>query len=133
MIQSTVDYRFLNSLIIKKKLNNIFLKIDIEGSEYRVLDEIIKSKNKINCLIIEFHDVDLHIKKITNFIKKLNFYLTHIHPNNFGGIDNNYNPKVLEITFEKKPKIIKNKPFKQSHKLDSKNNPNEKDIKLRFN
>ena len=37
---------YLENLIKRKKLNNIFLKIDIVGSEYRVLDEIIKNKNK---------------------------------------------------------------------------------------
>lgn len=130
--KSTVNYFFLNNLIKKKKLNNIFLKIDIEGSEYRILDEIIKNKNNINCIIIEFHDVDLHIKRIINFIKNLKFYLTHIHANNFGGTDNNGDPKVLEVTFEKKPKIIKVNEVKQPHKLDSKNNPEIKDIKLIF-
>jgi hypothetical protein len=132
MIQSTVDYGFLNKLIKKKKLHNIFLKIDIESAEYRVLDEILKNKNKINCLIVEFHDIDLHIKKIIDFIKKLKFHLSHVHANNFGGIDNNFNPKVLEITFEKKPQIIKNKKAKLPHKLDSKNNPDDRDIKLIF-
>jgi hypothetical protein len=130
--KSTVDYFFLNNLIKKKKLNNIFLKIDIEGSEYRILDEIIKNKNNINCIIIEFHDVDLHIKRIVNFIKNLRFYLTHIHANNFGGTDNNGDPKVLEVTFEKKPKIINVNEAKQPHKLDSQNNPEIKDIKLIF-
>ena len=130
--KSTVDYFFLNNLIKKKKLNNIFLKIDIEGSEYRILDEIIKNKNNINCIIIEFHDVDLHIKRIVNFIKNIKFHLTHIHANNFGGTDNNGDPKVLEVTFEKKPKIIKVNEAKQSHKLDSRNNPEIKDIKLIF-
>ena len=47
-------------------------------------------------------------------------------------LDNNFNPKVLEITFEKKPQIIKNKKAKLPHKLDSKNNPDDRDIKLIF-
>jgi hypothetical protein len=132
IIKSTVDYGFLNNLIKKKNLNNIFLKIDIEGSEYRVLDEILKNNNKINCLIIEFHDVDLHIKKIINFIQKLKFHLTHIHPNNFGGVDNNGDPKVLEITLEKNPNEVKNRTISFPNYFDQKNNPRNKDIKLLF-
>lgn len=132
IIKTTVDYGFLENLIKRKKLNNIFLKIDIEGSEYRILNEIIKNKNKINCIIIEFHDVDLHIKKIVDFIQKLKFELTHIHPNNFGGMDINRNPKVLEITLEKKPKLIKYQKINLPHKLDFRNNPKIKDIKLKF-
>ena len=107
-------------------------KIQEVGEITSVLDEIIKNKNKINCIIIEFHDVDLHIKKIVNFIQKLKFQLTHIHPNNFGGVDNNGNPKVLEITLEKKPKLIKYKKINLPHKLDFKNNPKIGDIKIKF-
>lgn len=132
IIKSTVDYGFLENLIKKKKLENIFLKIDIEGSEYRVLDEILKNKDKINCVVIEFHDVDLHMKRIVNFIQKLKFQLTHIHPNNFGGTDNNGNPKVLEITLEKKPQLINYHENNLPHDLDYKNNPKIEDIKLKF-
>ena len=32
--------------------------------------------------------------------------LVHIHPNNFGGVDKNNNPLVIEITFAKNPSYI---------------------------
>ena len=53
-------------------------------------------------LVIEFHDVDLHQEKILEFINNFNLELTHIHPNNFGLKDDNGDPKVIEMTFEKK-------------------------------
>lgn len=32
------------------------LKLDIEGSEYRVLDEILESQIPIHQIVVEFHD-----------------------------------------------------------------------------
>ena len=42
---------------------NIVLKIDIEGDEYKVLDEVNKNLDKINLAIIEFHNVK-NLRKI---------------------------------------------------------------------
>ena len=66
----------MNWDIMKKndKYNNLTLKIDIEGGEYRVLHDIIKYKNKIKNLIIEFHEVDLNLQKIVDFIKQFKKY-----------------------------------------------------------
>ena len=47
-------------------LNNIFLNIDIEGSEYIIFDSIIENKDRLSWLAIEFHDYDLHLDKIGN-------------------------------------------------------------------
>ena len=35
--------------------DDLILKCDIEGSEYDLIDDILKFSNKINMLIIEFH------------------------------------------------------------------------------
>jgi FkbM family methyltransferase len=45
-----------------------FLKIDIEGSEYRILEEIIELQDFICGIVIEFHNIDLHEDKILSFI-----------------------------------------------------------------
>ena len=68
------------------KKSNIFLKIDIEGDEYQLLEYILQYKNKLSGIAIEFHRVDLNVKKIDKFIKDLGFYITNIHINNY---DNN--------------------------------------------
>ena len=49
---------------------DIVLKIDIEGDEYKVLKEIDKNLNKINLVVIEFHDLQKNLKKIEKFYKK---------------------------------------------------------------
>ena len=84
---------------------NIFLKIDIEGWEYRILDGIIAKSNNIEGLVIEFHDVDLHCERITGFIEKLPLYLCHIHANNAGFVDDRGDPLVLELSFTKYPPV----------------------------
>lgn len=42
------------------------IKIDIEGHEYKILDYLIKNKNKIGKLVCEFHGSDIDIKKNKN-------------------------------------------------------------------
>jgi len=118
-------------LKVQNNINNLFFKIDIEGSEYKVLDELIEIKNKITGIVIEFHDFDLHLSKIENFIKNIGLKLVHIHPNNFGGFDKFGNPCLVELTFDKEPLII-NEINTLPHKYDMKNNPNIDDVKLIF-
>ena len=116
---------------IQNNINNIFFKIDIEGSEYRILDELIKIRNKITGIVIEFHDIDLHRAKIENFINNIGLKLVHVHPNNFGGLDKFGNPYLLELTFDKEP-IVLNVANTLPHKYDMKNNPDADDINLTF-
>ena len=118
--------------ILKNKKNNIFLKIDIETSEYRILKDIISNQKKIIGLAIEFHDCDLHEKKIINFINSLDLTLVHIHGNNYSDKDLNGNPTAMELSFARFP-IKKNKPISLPNKLDMPNNKNKKEVRLRFN
>ena len=119
--------------IIKKTNFNkkIFIKIDIEGSEYRILDDIIKFEDHIESLVIEFHQVDLNIERINNFINTTNLKLIHIHPNNFANYGLNNIPTSIEISFSKEPEEI-SENVKFPHPLDQKNNPNISDIDLVF-
>ena len=115
----------------KKPVNPIFIKIDIEGSEYRILNEILEYQEKFCAVIIEFHDVDLHLEKICNFTQKLNLELTHIHPNNYGLIGEKDIPSVIELTYEKNPEK-KNHEVILPNNVDQPNNPLSKDIELKF-
>ena len=55
------------------------------------MNEILENSSKINGLVIEFHDFDLHYNYIQNFINKFELELIHIHVNNYGIIP--INPK----------------------------------------
>jgi hypothetical protein len=101
--------------IIQENIKNdekCFLKIDIEGHEYRIIEDLLKNQDLITGMVIEFHDIDIMINLFTSIIDKLKgkFYITHIHANN-----NSYYSKtidnliVYEITFINK-NLIPNTP-----------------------
>ena len=102
------------------------------GSEYDILEDILKVQNKISALIIEFHDINKYRTVIENFIQRLELDLTHIHPNNYGKLDKTNDPIIIELSFEKNPKIIGGE-VKLPNKLDQKNNPKKNDIFIKFN
>ena len=119
---------------ILNSVNNkfpIFLKVDIEGSEYRIFDEIIENQNNFTGLAIELHDVDLHLDKIKKFVEKLDMQLVHIHPQNPAFVTKDLIPTQLELTFAKNPIPIGN-DAKIPHRLDQPANPNIPEIELCF-
>ena len=117
--------------------NEIFLKVDIEGDEYKILNDIKRNSSKIIFLVIEFHEVDKNIKKIKNFINKLDLKIIHIHGNNYGGLDKNNNPKVIELSLLNSKKIklkkILSKRNYPINDLDYKNFKRRSDIEIKFN
>ena len=130
----------LKEITISKILENqsdIILKIDIEGDEYKILDEIINNSEKINTLIIEFHNIHEHmdlIKKFINSSKVLK--LIHIHANNFAGKNKEGDPNVLELTFinimKIKLELVKTKKEYPLKDLDYKNINRKDDLFLKF-
>lgn len=134
-----------NNITIKKIFNNlpekdkknITLKIDIEGSEYEIVDEILFYEKNIDQLVIEFHDT--HKKKSEFFtnIKKIQqyFYVTHIHANNYRDYNQDGFPINVEVSFlnkSLKEKTVKNYDYPINN-LDFPNNPDIQDLKFRFN
>ena len=117
---------------ITKNKKNIFFKIDIEGSEYRILDEIIKIKENIEAVVIEFHDIDLHKDKIINFLEKIDLDVTHIHPNNYSIADSDLNPTCIELTLERNYEKENLLGLNLPHPLDQKCNPKADDFILKF-
>ena len=120
--------------ILQKEASNLILKIDIEGDEYLVLRQIIKYQKKINCLIIEFHNINENKKIIKKFIERIHHLKNcNISPNNSVGTDSRGNPLVVEIIFINKKFLLK-KDFKRKINLKYlSNNPYKKRIELNFN
>jgi len=109
--------------ISRASSRNICLKINIEHSEYRILDEIIKYKNKIGCLVIEFHDIDIHKHLVEKFIKKLEFTLVHVAVSGADYSGKNI-PSAITVALSKYKKITSNSanyPNKYDHKVEKKN------------
>ncbi|MDC0140618.1 hypothetical protein OAI72_00285 [bacterium] len=116
---------------IPKKSNKIFLKIDIEGDEYYLLDEIIEKSELFTALVIEFHTVNKNINKIENFISLFDLNLVHTHINNYGNISENGIPEVIELTFSK----FSNLDFIENdlpHKLDQSNDKRSWSYEIEF-
>lgn len=84
----------------------VFIKCDIEGAEYDLFGDIVAHAGDISGLVMEFHDVDVHLAEMSAFIDRFSLELVHIHPNNCGGTCENGNPKVLELTFSRHPAAV---------------------------
>ena len=79
----------------------IFLKIDIEGSEYEIIEQIMDHSKQIRIIVIEFHDI---IRRAEEFEKlfsllKSKYSLIHTHINNNGVFNEDMIPEVCEFTF----------------------------------
>jgi hypothetical protein len=127
-----------HSLSKALKINKInhkktILKIDIDGDEYSIINEI--KKFEFLGLIIEFENINKNMKKILDFIKNnKKLSIIHVHGNNFLPKLKNI-PQALEISFinskhiNQKFKNFRNYPISN---LDFANNIMKKDIKLFF-
>ena len=112
--------------------------MDIEGSEYKVIDHIINHHSKIKMLVIEFHWINKNKNLFIKSVKKLkkNFDIIHIHANNYKLMKNTDEIfDVLELTLVNKnvnkyrKNFRKNFPIKN---LDFQNFPDRKEIFFSF-
>lgn len=120
-----------------ENLNQVILKIDIEGSEFELIDQINLHSKNIKMLIFEFHwlekNEDIFMKSIKSL--KKNFDIIHLHGNNHCKQLLNGLPSTLEITMinsSLRPlniEHVKKFPIKN---LDFPNNPNKEDIFFSF-
>lgn len=116
--------------------DHIFLKCDIEGNEYQILDDIINFDDLYTGLIIEFHDVSLYknFNLVTNFIGKTRLKLVHLHVNNYMyyKTNNGAMPDVLELTFSSSHNISYEKNLTLPNLLDMPNNPKDLEFSITF-
>ena len=138
--------RYTNLEIYMEKYNNIFLKLDIEGSEHKWFEYLNDIQlNSISQMVVEFHYYPNITKNFKNF-SKINkfFYLVHLHANNCrtkldtsGVFDykGNIIPWVFECTYVNKKHIhnIKlNNNKVPDDRFDYKNIKSNDDINLNY-
>ena len=105
----------------------VFLKIDIEGAEYALLESIIKAQSRLTSLAIEFHNLDDdRYLELESFIDSFELVLSHTHVNIAGKINNNNMASVIELTFVRDLEKG-NKVEKLPHSLDMDSFPNNID------
>jgi hypothetical protein len=124
--------------------NDIFLKMDIEGSEYQWLNSLNENQlKKFKQIVIEFHGINddswnTNLCDKIECFKKLSstHYAVHIHGNNYGPLTKNI-PDTIEVTYIRKDQIDENDlelnsiPLPTSG-LDFPNNPDFDDYDLNF-
>ena len=97
-----------------------------------IINEIIHHQKKFVGIIIEFHKCGQNLDRISDFIKKIDLELSHIHANNNDDCDEKGVPETIEITFTRSPKRLGNF-ISLPDKLDRPNKKNRKEIILKFN
>lgn len=123
--------------------NKLFLKMDVEGAEWKMLIQTPKEKLELfEQIVFELHwlesDRDATLSEKIEAMKKLtdSFYIVHAHANNYGFVAN-FNgfriPTVLEITCVRKD-LYKVIPTESSfpHKFDMPNCAGRPEIELNF-
>ena len=114
----------------------IFAKIDIEGCEYQIVDEINNAASQITGMVIEFHGTSGR-EMFSNAVQALqkNFNIVHIHGNNSSPLSYDQLPEVIEISFLNKS--LCSTEYKRTTNvylagLDFPNNPGAEEYVLYF-
>jgi len=122
-----------------KQRGPVFAKIDIEGSEYRILPWIIGAADLFTGLAVEFHDTDICAEIFNAQVSRLleHFEVVHVHGNNYGdlSIDGSL-PLSLEITFvHRSLSGVATRDVGRAHAgrpLDAPNDPGRPDFDIDF-
>jgi len=122
------------------KENGVFIKMDIEQAEFRVLPELSAYCKYVSGMAIEFHDLDILWPNFAGLMRQLeeSFVIAHLHGNNYCDlIPNSRTPKLLEVTLLKRDLIQKGEKGRDSAiypltGLDQPNDQSKEDYALEF-
>lgn len=133
---SSIDIT-IDEVFSRTNSQNIFLKMDIEGTEYKVISDLMKYHERIEGLVIEFHDTSFLREKFVEALVQVaqGFDVVHVHGNNYDGSDRGDGlPHVLEISFVKKGKHDENEYILAFPKslLDQPNDVQQEDIAFKI-
>lgn len=110
---------------------NAFLKIDIEGWEYRILDDLAALSDRVCGMVIEFHAYDLHRDRIRQFIRSVDLNVCHVHCNNYEPLNEDATPLVIEVSLTKFD-VRRGPELRLPHGLDMPNNRLDQDYRIEF-
>lgn len=112
LVQNSISLDEIVAMFPKNEKEKMWLKLDIEGSEWELLAEEIELLDRFDQIFIEFHDTyKLTDSKFRNNFTKIfnylntNFDLISISSNNWEGTTNfgkTFIPTTFEVTYIKK-------------------------------
>jgi len=85
-----------------------YLKLDIEGSEYDLLNDIVSLRDKLIGVAIEFHNVPEHITEINNFLALINLNVIGFNINETANLNPTGIPNVIELCFAENQYVMLN-------------------------
>jgi hypothetical protein len=113
-----------------------FIKCDIEGDEYKILDDLINISHKLSGLVIEVHNINnqQNYDNIINFISKIDLKLIHVHINNYFYyiVDEDIKPDILELSFSSSKNLKYDPSVELPHELDMNNNPEGEEFRIYY-
>lgn len=86
---------------------SIIIKVDIEGEEYELLEQIkevmIERTNQISAMVFELHDTESRRAEFEQFVSQVGELMpvVHVHGNNCREYGADGLPAVIEVTFAK--------------------------------
>jgi hypothetical protein len=130
-LDDTPGFVTLRGILNEHAHGKVFLKIDVEGWEYRLLDDILAEAHRICGLVVEFHNVDLHHALLEDFVGRLPLCVAHVHLNSYAPISDQGVPLVLEVTFSSHAPVTTT-TVKLPHSLDRLSAPHHEPSEVRF-
>jgi len=131
----TVDQLFDH--IETDRPHRVLVSMDIEGSEYEVMTDLLEHHTAINMIVAEFHHIgrqrDAFERAITEAGRS--FEIVHVHGNNCAPYNHDLDvPEVLEVTFVHRSLMPADAPYSADERplprLDVPNCPEAPDYAL---
>jgi hypothetical protein len=117
----------------------VFLKMDIEGGEYDVIEDVVAHQDRLSCVVAEFHRIGKQAAAFNNALARLQtaFQVVHVHGNNYRPFDAAHGvPDTVEITLLNRALMPQEAALTTwtypRAGLDFPNRPNAPDYELRF-
>ena len=116
----------IESILSKNKItsNKVLIKLDIEGSEYEILESILSEESKITALNIEFHSLNKqkNLQLLKSFVQQTKMKLIFVSINETSIVDGF--PSIIELSFtsnkylDNKHHFLQASSFPGTHKLE---------------
>lgn len=87
----------------------LFLKMDIEGGEYSILDQLVAARSRFTGMVMELHEIDKRRAEVERFFDAMpEFTIVAMHPNNYFPPDKNGDPLLLEVSLMRSEFVHRN-------------------------